>query len=92
MRDYLSEDEKRYIKEKIMEPMKPDMEKSIFFDTIPRAKLMLESSLKRIKFERGYEARIIFDRQNNNQYVIRLQARHKDCEEYLSLDYPLTLR
>jgi len=91
-KDYLSEDEKRYIKEKIMEPMKVDLERSILFDTIPRAKLMLESSLQRIKFEKAYEARIIFDRQNDNQYVIRLQARKKDCEEFLSLDYPLTLR
>lgn len=92
MKDYLTEDEKRYIKEKIMEPMRPDLERSVLFDTIPRAQLMLESSLRRLKFERDYEARIIFDRQNDNSYVIRLQARRKECEEFLSLDYPLTIR
>lgn len=92
MKDMLSESEQRYIREKILEPMKTDLERSILFDSIPRAKLMLESSLQRLKFEKEYEARIVFDRQTDYQYVIRLQARKKDCEEYLSLNYPLTLR
>ncbi len=92
MRSYLTDEEKSYIKVKIMEPMRSDLERTILFDTIPRAKLMLESSLKRLKFEKEYEARVIFDKKNANSYVIRLQAHKKDCEEYISLDYPLTLR
>ncbi len=92
MKDFLNEDEKRYIKEKIMEPMRPDLERSLVFGSVERAKMMLESSLKRLNFGKDYEARVIFDRQNDSTFILRLQARKRDCEEFISLDFPIALR
>ena len=92
MKDYLSEEEKIYIKNKILEPMRPSIEKAAVFGTIPRAQIMLETSLRGLRFDKGYEARVIFDKRDDNNYVIKVQARKLECEEYVSLDYPLKLR
>jgi hypothetical protein len=91
MREFLTEIERNYIKEKITEPMRPDVSKSVVFGSIPRAQLMLESSLKRLSFDKQYEARVFFEKMNERQYLIRVQGKRKDCNEIVSLDYPVTL-
>lgn len=92
MRNYLTEEEKNYIKEKILEPMRGDISRATMFDSIERSKIMLESSLKRLNFKKEYEARVIFDKVNDRKYVLRIQAHPKDCEEFISLDSELLLR
>ena len=94
MRELLTEEEKRYATSKFIDPMVSDMNKVPLFQTIERAKIMLETSLRRLLDDKNYEGRISFrdnTRNNKKQIIVLLEIKKKDCLEVLSYALPINL-
>jgi hypothetical protein len=93
IRELLTENEKNYIKEKIINPMIPDMEKSTLFNNVDRATIMLETSLRRIMTDHNFSARVVFmpSSANSKDLLCVLDVKHKECNEVLSYRVPIKI-
>ena len=90
MRDTLTEEERKYVKENIFDGLQEDINKVLLFGNTQRASIMLEGSIRQLKFDKKkYETRIVFDKIGETEYVLRIQARAKDCEEVCSFNCPI---
>ena len=89
MRENLTEEEKNYIKVNIIMPLETDFNKVHLCATGNRAQIMLETSLKRIKFDPSYEARISIRQMPNNDCFILFEGKRKGCQEILMYTVPL---
>lgn len=93
MREKLTEEEKSYIKTKILEPITPDVVKVPLFQTIDRAKIMLKTAIERLTFDKDkYTTRILFDQRGTKELVVSIQAKHKDCEEVIAYEQTLKMQ
>lgn len=93
IKQFLTEEEKSYIKHNILDAVKSDLDKALLFESIPRIQVMLESSIKRLKFDHDlFEARSVVRRMSDQHYNIAIEARKKNCEEIYSFDKNFILR
>ena len=88
MRDKVTEDERKYIKDNILEPLSKDVDKLKLFQTMERGKLMLETSIQRLNFDRSlYEVRLdVFRETNDTGWQVSIQARPKDCDDPVGMN------
>jgi len=92
MREAVTEDERRYIKENILDPLSKDVDKLPLFGDMARGKLMLETSVQRLKFDRkNYEIKLDYFREiNNNGWEITIAVRPKDCSDSVGMNVKIT--
>jgi hypothetical protein len=94
MRDFLTDEEKLYIKANIFDPLASEMEKIVYFERIDRGLQALNSSISSLKFDKKmYDAKFVMEDMGvPKKYKLRLLGRRKDCKEIVSLDIVLTTR
>lgn len=87
MRDKVTDDERRYIKENILDPISKDMDKLHLFGDMNRGKIMLETSIQRLNFDKAkYEVKLdIFREMNDTGWQISVSARPKDCDDNVGI-------
>lgn len=94
MNKVLTEDQKRYIKEKFIDPLIPDLESVPRFQGLERAKLMLETSMKRLLAavnDKEHKANIFITKLTEDKCVAVAQVTRKDCDDFVEYRQPFNL-
>lgn len=83
----MDESEKEYIRRNILNVISKDIDKMVLFENISRAKLMLETTISRLDYEKErYEIKLDILREGNVAWQVVVSVRPKDCEEALSIN------
>lgn len=82
-RNLMEESERRYIQDNILGQISKIIDKVSFFENMSRAKLMIESSISRLSYEKEkYEVKFeIYLDPNAQQWNMIFSARPFDCAE-----------
>ena len=87
IREFMDESEKEYIRRNILNVISKDIDKMVLFENISRAKLMLETTINRLDYEKErYEIKLDILREGNVAWQVVVSVRPKDCEEALSIN------
>lgn len=86
IREKMDQSEREYIERTIIKPIEKDLDKITLFENMHRAKLMLESAIGRLNFEKDrYEIRLDITKHGDVAWEVSVSARPKDCEEKVSV-------
>jgi len=90
---FMESGERDYIQHNILNPISKDMDKMRLFGNLTRARMMLETSISRLAFDKNnYDVRLETVKQDEKTWWIVVSAGPRNCEERVSVNAKIELR